>query len=863
MPILSAKNRNALLRQTHGAKPKPNEKKQSKPSGGSERAPTAAEKEKADIAALSAGFHQAEADKAENSYVHQQLFVLEANANLECSTRLYQGTVQVKGGKLAKAGKAKLLSRPSALPRSQPGSPALTGIGSPSLAPTSSPAQDKAKKHRLLLIHELAVRDQTFGELLHRWEGGEAEFHTHLEKVAHFDPPSQRWTLKQPCWKELDVYAYSYEKDADRKKAIDNAIKRYDRLRLGVTDPLWQRLLPVSERGKGICLSKVQAAIANKTPSAPAPKISIAEASSPSIDSDSGSTSSKQAIGGEPMARSNSGNKTKKMTAAQAQAKRLLSSKPAAVKPTKAAAAKATSMPSSARSSPKVSPTKPTTAKVPTGKGGRVLSKEFISDSESDSSEETPLSQTATTNKTVQQVKQMKESIRAKPQAIERATEKTKPVEKTRDIPATKPRPAQAKQPKVMDSIRVEGSKPRAEVTKQIMRAPKRYREDDEDSSSSATPLSKRHKVQDHPSTKPKPKLDAPKRRLSDASNNSRASSSSQDNIVTKPKPKLSEPRHRESDASNNSRGSSSTQDSIVTKPKPKLSEPKHRESDASTNSRVSSKDSTVTKPKMSQPKYRESDSSTNSRVSSSSKDLTVTKSKLSEPKQRESDTSNNSRGSSSGQDNIVTKPKPKTNAPKDRESDASKNSRVSSSSQASTITKPKPGEAKHREPDSRVSSSGNSTANKVKTSPVKSSPLASSPPTNASDIDAGEVRDNIMASSKKRKFETGRDDKRDSDRYEKTKSDRYEKSQSDRYEKSDSSDSSASKRPKYGHQLSAELLHKAREFKAFYASYEALHRDLSALEAPPEDEVQTLNDMHQRLSRMKQAIQDGVGQEC
>jgi RNA polymerase II elongation factor ELL len=537
----------------------------------------------------------------------------------------------------------------------------LSGVGSPSLGPTSNnQAQEKAKKLRFPLIHELAVRDQSFGDLIPKWEGEtEAEFHTQLEKVAHFDAGLQKWTLKQQCWKELDVFAYPYEKEEDRQKAIDNAIRKYDRLRLGVSDPLWQKLLPVSERGKGICLSKVQAAIA-KGPVAPAPKINVqaAEASSPSVDSekeDSGSSSSKKPkVGGEPMARTNSGNKTKKMSEAQAQAKRLLSNRPSG---TKAPSSKPTSKPSSAKTSPKVSPTKPT-AKAATGKGGRVLSKEFISDSDSDSSEEAPLSKTTAASRKAQELKDIKTNPKVKPQPVERATERPKPAEKTRDVPAPKAKPAPAKStptPKIMDSIRAEGAKP--------VRVAKRSRDDDDDSSSSGTPLSKRLKNPEH--------------------------------VVKKAQP--SEPKHRKSDSSQNSRGSHS---------------------------------------------------------------------------------------------------------------------------------------------------SGTSSA-KVKVSPVKSSPLASSPPTNASDIDAADERDTIMA-VKKRKFESARP----------------EKSHSDRYEKSDSSDSSLSKRAKHdnGMKVSKELREEAYRFKSYYARYEALHRELSALEDPPEDRLEQLLRMHRRLIDLKQQIREEVG---
>jgi len=72
MPILSAKNRNGLLRRSQlegrtKPNPKPLPPKTAKPQSSSPRPLTQAEKERADIAALSAKFKEAEADKLENS----------------------------------------------------------------------------------------------------------------------------------------------------------------------------------------------------------------------------------------------------------------------------------------------------------------------------------------------------------------------------------------------------------------------------------------------------------------------------------------------------------------------------------------------------------------------------------------------------------------------------------------------------------------------------------------------------------------------------------------------------------------------------------------------------------------------------
>merc|ERR1711881_404091 len=45
--------------------------------------------------------------------------------------------------------------------------------------------------------------------------------------------------------------------EEDRQAAIENAIRAFDRMRLPKDDPLWQKLLPKADRGKGITLSKL------------------------------------------------------------------------------------------------------------------------------------------------------------------------------------------------------------------------------------------------------------------------------------------------------------------------------------------------------------------------------------------------------------------------------------------------------------------------------------------------------------------------------------------------------------------------------------------------------------------------------
>ncbi|CCC08508.1 hypothetical protein SMACR_05753 [Sordaria macrospora] len=381
---------------------------------------------------LKNSFAKVEADKRENSAL------------------IVEGLPSKKGAKI-NPGKARLLgSQTNGSSRSISVSPALSGLGSPSLGPTSNGPSDRMKQQKFPIIHELAAQNLTFEELLAKYDGDEQEFHPILNKVADFDSNEQKWVLKKMYWKELDVFEYAYATDDDRQKAIDNAIKQYDRMRLGVSDPLWQKLLPKGERGKGICLSKLHATIAKNIQSAPTPN-RITGTASPS-----GAETEK----GEAMSRSNSqtGVTKKKVSASVAQAKRIATASANAKKTGRPSAAKAAAskVASPMVASPKVAPTKITGSKGPAPKAGRILSKEIITDSESDEDEPKAAPVRAAAKKKVEETR---DTIRAQP--IPRTT-KTMLSKRTRDL-------------------------------------------EDDDSSSSGTPLSQRVK----PVAKPKARPDA------------------------------------------------------------------------------------------------------------------------------------------------------------------------------------------------------------------------------------------------------------------------------------------------------------------------------------------------------------------
>ncbi|PSK51794.1 RNA polymerase II elongation factor ell1 [Elsinoe australis] len=146
-------------------------------------------------------------------------------------------------------------------PRSQASSPAL-GATKTGQAPTSMPTSDPASTEKLkamswVLSHLLAghpLEDQKIYKVTRIPERERSEV---LQKLAELDSDSKKWKLKDRSFKELDVWKFNYPAEKDRESAIDNAIRAYDRLRLGKDDKLWQLLLPEKERGKGKCLSRL------------------------------------------------------------------------------------------------------------------------------------------------------------------------------------------------------------------------------------------------------------------------------------------------------------------------------------------------------------------------------------------------------------------------------------------------------------------------------------------------------------------------------------------------------------------------------------------------------------------------------
>lgn len=234
--------------------------------------------------------------------------------------------------------------------------------------PLSQQQAEQAKAARKPVIHLLSVQPMTEKALREKVpDTSRSHLKEALQKVGDLNESTGKWELRRIFYKELDVWTFDYTPAGDRQRAIDNAVRQYDKMRLGVSEPEWDKLLVKAERGTGKCLSKLQAQIA-QGPVARAPKINVQKAEDSGRDTPNGeddvfTDKNLSKIKGESMTRSVSQpptTKTKKVSEKENQAKRMLSKNPA-------------------KSTTKAAPTK----KAPQPKAGsKVLSSEFVNDSD-------------------------------------------------------------------------------------------------------------------------------------------------------------------------------------------------------------------------------------------------------------------------------------------------------------------------------------------------------------------------------------------------------------------------------------------------------------------------------------------------
>ena len=273
-----------------------------------------------------------------------------------------------------------------------PASPSLGPARSPhvSATPTSAPSVEdgkmqKSKAIRLPLIHFLAVRPVSEKYLAQTLCCEQSECREVLDRVGKkFRLDESKWDLTDKAYRELDAYGFQYPTQDDRQLAIDRAVTAYDRLRLSHSDPLWQKLLPLHERGRGKVISKLNLKEGPKVQKAMTPRINVQATDdaatgklTPSNDSDTRRLAPSDA---ESRVRSKSKDSVQKSKGGdvEARTKKLLSKSP--MEPTKAQKSKE-------KPQSKTADAKKVAKKGPTPK---VVAKssEFVHDSDEDEDED-------------------------------------------------------------------------------------------------------------------------------------------------------------------------------------------------------------------------------------------------------------------------------------------------------------------------------------------------------------------------------------------------------------------------------------------------------------------------------------------
>jgi RNA polymerase II elongation factor ELL len=146
-------------------------------------------------------------------------------------------------------------------------SPALSAAATPRLGPsqTSEPLNDAEVRLRALrtpIIHLLAIRPASTASIVSKTHIPKEDIENILQKIARKE--NGHWKLIDRAYKELDIWKFGYSSKDERQAATDNAIRAYDRLRIGKEEKIWQLLLPKEDRGKGIILSRLGASHANR-----------------------------------------------------------------------------------------------------------------------------------------------------------------------------------------------------------------------------------------------------------------------------------------------------------------------------------------------------------------------------------------------------------------------------------------------------------------------------------------------------------------------------------------------------------------------------------------------------------------------
>lgn len=135
---------------------------------------------------------------------------------------------------------------------SNPASPAITPV--PMKRDANAIKQQALKRSFIHLLAVRAVSEKYMASVLHASTTDLVPF---LGRYGKRTIDGSKYNLSDRGYKELDPWTFPYKDESDRNGVIERAITAFDRLRISVTDPLWQKLLRVEERGKGKTLSKL------------------------------------------------------------------------------------------------------------------------------------------------------------------------------------------------------------------------------------------------------------------------------------------------------------------------------------------------------------------------------------------------------------------------------------------------------------------------------------------------------------------------------------------------------------------------------------------------------------------------------
>jgi RNA polymerase II elongation factor ELL len=158
----------------------------------------------------------------------------------------------------AKKGKRGLLGM-----NSGSSSPSLSAVGTPraGLSVTSAPSDQNLRRQamKIPIVHLLAMKPASTEEIIRTTHIPKMDLEAVVSKIAQ--QVEGKWKLLDRAYKDLNVWDFGYRTQEDRQMAIDNAIRAYDRTRVGKEENTWQLLLPKEERGKGKVISKLHLSV--------------------------------------------------------------------------------------------------------------------------------------------------------------------------------------------------------------------------------------------------------------------------------------------------------------------------------------------------------------------------------------------------------------------------------------------------------------------------------------------------------------------------------------------------------------------------------------------------------------------------